>query len=107
MKGSVEFSKSRHGPKNVTRPSCRNTTRVGEFAREMRIVRHDDGSLVVHLFQACRIRSPMCAGHQRIDHRRRLVIKDGIGILSECARDGDGALRTRAEFRGKAIEIIA
>src|SRR5882724_3305823 len=30
-KGSVEFSKSDHGPKQVTRPSCKKTTTSASF----------------------------------------------------------------------------
>ena len=86
--GSGELSNSGHVPKNATRPSCKKITRSASFfARCVSCVTTMEVLCSVCFNFKISVAGVRC--HQRIHHRRRLVVKNRVGIFRQRPRNRD------------------
>ncbi len=78
---------------------------IGEFLRQMRVVRHDNRRFAKRLFQS-QDQVAHVPRHDWIHHGRRLVVQNRFGILRQRAPNGHGALHTGGKLAGQFVHDV-
>src|SRR5271156_5814192 len=86
-------------------PFLQEQNTIGQFLRQVRVVRHHDRSLLQSPLQFCDQVADM-RRHQRIHHCRRLVVQNRVGIFRQRARNSHRAFRSGTQIRRQTIREI-